>query len=208
MKQPRRWKKAARVSEKYSSEVLAPQTNFKNGKKRVSTQEDFMSTEEGTAKKSREEEGPVADLLPTDSGRVADTGAEDFVVVESSEDSDESESYAVRTLSQLIKLCIKGIAETASENKCAGIGIVARNHSREVLYTKGEQVHCNSALMAETLAFKAAVDEVVAKNWNCVLFESDSVELVKNVQEKKSEQTYWKIQPVIKDIQENLSLIN
>ncbi|OMO59722.1 hypothetical protein COLO4_34101 [Corchorus olitorius] len=30
MKQPRRWKKATRVSEKYSFEVLAPQTNFKN----------------------------------------------------------------------------------------------------------------------------------------------------------------------------------
>ncbi|OMO73806.1 hypothetical protein COLO4_26843 [Corchorus olitorius] len=68
MKQPRRWKKAAHVSEKYSFEVLAPQTNFKNGKKRISTQEDFMSTEEGTTKKSREEEDHVAAVLPTDSG--------------------------------------------------------------------------------------------------------------------------------------------
>ncbi|OMO90520.1 reverse transcriptase [Corchorus capsularis] len=63
---PRRWKKIARATDKYSFECLAPQTNLLQGRKRGPYQGSFVSVEDGAAKRSREEEdqiGTVAGLV-------------------------------------------------------------------------------------------------------------------------------------------------
>ncbi|OMP07377.1 hypothetical protein COLO4_07398 [Corchorus olitorius] len=52
LKQPRRWKKVARVTDKYFFQCLGPQMNLVNGRKRGSTQESRMSVEDGVAKRA------------------------------------------------------------------------------------------------------------------------------------------------------------
>ncbi|OMO51725.1 Pectinesterase, catalytic [Corchorus olitorius] len=53
-KTKKKWKKVVRVSSKYSFDVLGPQTNFKDGKKQVSSAGDMEIDDVGIVKKSRE----------------------------------------------------------------------------------------------------------------------------------------------------------
>ncbi|OMP04241.1 hypothetical protein CCACVL1_02176 [Corchorus capsularis] len=85
--QPRRWKKIARTSDKYSFEHLASQTNVLHGRKRGSGQECLMFVEDGTAKRSREKEEKLTATTPESSKKpivVSDMG--DFIPLDSSYD--------------------------------------------------------------------------------------------------------------------------
>ncbi|OMO52011.1 reverse transcriptase [Corchorus capsularis] len=95
-----------------------------------------------------------------------------------------------------------------SKIKSAGIGIVSRNHHGQVLDATGKKVHCYDALAAEALALKEAVSKVAGQALDNVIFETDSIELLRNIKAVNEGSVHWRIRPIVQDIKEALNLID
>ncbi|OMO67492.1 reverse transcriptase [Corchorus capsularis] len=94
------------------------------------------------------------------------------------------------------------------DTKNFGNGVVVRNHSGHILEGIGMTVDGSSALCAEALALREAVQLAVKSGVQNAVFEIDSAELFTNVQQRIVSKQDWHISHIIQDIQSMLPCLD
>ena len=92
-------------------------------------------------------------------------------------------------------------------NKEAGSGVIARSSEGKFVAGTNRKFTAGSAVQAEAMAVKDAVNLAIERKFQKVCFEMDSKELIL-VLTNKCSNIDWKIRPLVLDIQRLLKLIS